>query len=79
MTKDSEPNSSYWYTITEFVLHFSIPVPGKILITPGGNPAFTESSANLRAVNGDTCAGFMTTVLPAARQAAIFHDSIIRG
>ena len=57
----------------------SVPVPGKMLMTPGGNPAFTDSSANFRAVSGDTWAGFMTTVFPAARHAAIFQDSIIRG
>jgi hypothetical protein len=33
----------------------------------------------LRAVRGDTWAGLMTTVLPAAKQAAIFHESIISG
>lgn len=42
-------------------------------------PAFTDSSANLSAVRGDTWAGLMTTVLPAARQAAIFQDNIIKG
>ena len=30
------------------------PGPGSILITPGGNPAFTTSSANFRAVSGVT-------------------------
>jgi hypothetical protein len=30
------------------------PGPGKILITPGGKPALTASSANFRAVNGVT-------------------------
>lgn len=48
-------------------------------MTPGGMPALTDSSANFKAVRGETCAGFMTTVLPAARHAAIFHDNIIRG
>mmetsp|Transcript_39544 Transcript_39544/g.99691 ORF Transcript_39544/g.99691 Transcript_39544/m.99691 type:complete len:322 (-) Transcript_39544:1907-2872(-) len=55
------------------------PEPGRMFTTPGGMPAFTVSSANFSAVNGDTCAGFMTHVLPAARHAAIFHESIIRG
>lgn len=50
-----------------------------MLMTPGGMPALTESSANLSAVRGDTWAGFMTTVFPAARQAAIFQDNIMRG
>lgn len=31
-----------------------LPDPGKMLITPLGNPAFAESSANLSAVNGVT-------------------------
>jgi hypothetical protein len=30
-------------------------------------------------VRGDTWAGLMTTVLPAAKHAAIFHDSINSG
>ena len=30
------------------------PVPGRTLITPGGIPAFRDSSANFSAVNGDT-------------------------
>ena len=30
------------------------PGPGSILITPGGNPALTTSSANFRAVSGVT-------------------------
>ena len=29
-----------------------LPFPGRILITPLGNPARTDNSANLRAVNG---------------------------
>ena len=32
-----------------------LPVPGRTLITPGGNPASTVSSANFNAVNGETC------------------------
>ena len=31
-----------------------IPDPGKMLITPGGKPAWTVNSANLRAVRGVT-------------------------
>lgn len=56
-----------------------LPEPGRTLMTPGGSPAFAASSANFKAVSGDTWAGLMTTVLPAARQGAIFHDSIISG
>ena len=33
----------------------SAPDPGKILMTPLGNPALAESSANFRAVIGVTC------------------------
>ena len=33
---------------------FSLPDPGKMLMTPLGNPALAESSANLRAVRGVT-------------------------
>lgn len=32
----------------------TVPEPGKILITPLGNPAFTESSPNFKAVSGVT-------------------------
>ena len=42
----------------------TLPDPGSTLITPGGIPAFADSSANLMAVRGDTWAGFITTVLP---------------
>ena len=31
-----------------------LPVPGSTLITPGGNPASTVSSANFKAVRGET-------------------------
>ena len=56
-----------------------LPDPVTTLMTPGGIPAICDNSANLRAVSGQTWAGLMTTVLPAARQAAIFQDSIISG
>ena len=57
----------------------TLPDPVTTLMTPGGIPATCDSSANLRAVSGQTWAGLMTTVLPAARQAAIFQESIISG
>ena len=50
-----------------------------MLMTPAGIPALAASSANFNAVKGHTSAGLWTTVLPAAKQAAIFHDSIISG
>ena len=55
------------------------PDPVTTLMTPGGMPALCDNSANLRAVRGHTAAGLMTTVLPAAKQAAIFQESIIKG
>lgn len=55
------------------------PDPVSTLMTPGGIPALWDNSANLRAVRGHTAAGLMTTVLPAAKQAAIFQESIIKG
>lgn len=57
----------------------SEPDPGRMLTTPLGMPAFRVSSANFKAVSGVTWAGLITTVFPAARQAAVFQDSIIRG
>ena len=48
-------------------------------MTPAGIPALAANSANFNAVSGHTSAGLWTTVLPAARQAAIFHDNIING
>ncbi len=48
------------------------PDPGRTFTTPGGIPALLVSSANLSAVSGLTWAGLITTVLPAARQAAIW-------
>lgn len=56
-----------------------IPLPVTMLMTPGGMPARAASSANFKAVNGHTSAGLWTTVFPAAKQAAIFHESIING
>ena len=57
----------------------TLPDPVTTLMTPGGIPAICDNSANLRAVSGQTWAGLVTTVLPAARQAAIFQESIISG
>lgn len=56
-----------------------LPPPGRILMTPEGNPAYTLNSANFSAVRGHTWAGFKTTVFPAAKQAAIFQATIMRG
>lgn len=67
-----EPSNIVFWTMI-------LPVPVTTFMTPGGMPALADNSANFRAVRGLTWAGFMTTVLPAARHAAIFQDSIIRG
>lgn len=48
-------------------------------MTPAGNPASIDNSANFKAVRDDISVGFITTVLPAAKHAAIFHDNIING
>lgn len=56
-----------------------LPEPGSTLMTPAGNPERATSSQNLSEVSGVTWAGFSTTVLPAAMQAAIFQASIIKG
>lgn len=42
-------------------------------------PAHALQARGPRAVPAPTWAGLITTVLPAARQAAVFQDSIIRG
>ena len=55
------------------------PGPVTTLKTPSGNPASWVSSANLSAVSGVRDAGLSTTVLPAARAGAIFHDESRNG
>ena len=45
--------------------------------TPGRGKYFIEILTNIFVIL--TWAGLITTVFPAARQAAIFHESIIRG
>ena len=47
--------------------------------TPSGNPASAHNWANSSAVSGVVSAGLSTTVFPAARAGAIFHDNIIIG
>ena len=44
-----------------------------MLTTPGGMPASTMSSATRSELSGVSSAGFMTTVLPAARAGPIFQ------
>ena len=46
-----------------------------MLITPGGMPASSDSSASRFAVSGVSSLGFATQVLPAAMAGAIFHES----
>ena len=55
------------------------PRPVTMLMTPGGNPAFTKRDPNKRAVKGVCSAGFKITVQPAARAGATFHAIISRG
>ena len=55
------------------------PGPVTTLNTPSGRPASRVRSANLSAVSGVSDAGLSTTVLPAARAGAIFHDASRNG
>jgi len=50
-----------------------------ILITPNGNPAFTNNYPKSRAVIGVCSAGFRTTVHPAANAGATFQAIISKG
>ncbi len=68
-------STSSWATIARPVS----PAPVTMLTTPGGRSACWQISANSSAVSGVVSAGFSTTVLPAARAGAIFHDSISSG
>ena len=57
----------------------SAPKPVTTLTTPGGNPASANSSAN-SSMDADVCSdGLTTTVLPAARAGASFHEASKRG
>src|SRR6516225_7733420 len=47
--------------------------PVMALITPGGNPAWANSSANRRVDTGECSEGLTTTGQPAARAGAIFQ------
>ena len=51
------------------------PVPKTKLTTPGGNSAWTISSASLKAVKEVTSEGLATHVFPNAIAGAIFHVS----
>ena len=51
------------------------PRPWTMLITPGGMPASSESSARRLAVSGVSSLGLATHAFPAAIAGAIFHDS----
>ena len=50
-----------------------------MLTTPGGSPAWRQTSAKSSAVSGVVCDGFSTTVLPQASAGAIFQASISSG
>lgn len=45
------------YTSNTTMHEVSSPFPGRTLMTPGGNPALADSSANFMAVRGVTCEG----------------------
>src|SRR5690625_1704028 len=53
--------------------------PTTILITPLGKPACSANSTNLRAVNGVSLEGLITTVQPAARAGPILRVNIAAG
>ena len=50
-----------------------------MLMTPGGMPASSDSSARRFAVSGVSSLGLATQVFPAAMAGAIFHDSRYSG
>lgn len=45
------------HTLNTAMHKVSSPFPGRTLMTPGGNPALADSSANFMAVRGVTCEG----------------------
>jgi len=55
------------------------PGPTTMLRTPGGSPAFSNSSTRMRAIPGVSSAGLKTTVLPATSAGAIFQHGIDQG
>ena len=57
----------------------AVPMPGTTLSAPGGRPASTTRSPSSRAVSGVSCAGFKTTVHPAASAGAIFQEARLSG
>ena len=55
------------------------PGPGTTFRAPAGKPASMASSPSISAVSGVSCAGFRTTVHPAARAGATFHVARLSG
>jgi len=55
------------------------PKPVTIFTTPGGNPASTTNSANLKIDKGVYSAGFKTTVFPQQSEGANFQTAISIG
>lgn len=53
--------------------------PTTTLMTPLGRPASLKSLVMYMAVKGVSSEGLITTVLPAARAGAIFHENMRRG
>src|SRR2546423_6541776 len=69
-------STSGWRTSTAPAV---APGPGTTLRAPGGSPAATAISPSSRAVRGVSCAGFKTTVHPAASAGATFHEARFSG
>ncbi len=57
----------------------SPPKPVTMFTTPGGKPAFSNSSPKAKAETEENSEGFQTIVLPAARAGASFHVASISG
>src|SRR5574342_1102837 len=55
------------------------PGPGTTFKAPAGSPAATAISPNSSAVSGVSCAGFNTTVQPAASAGATFQVARLSG
>ena len=55
------------------------PSPSTMLTAPSGTPASANSATSVNDVSGVTSLGLITTVLPAARAGATFHDSCRSG
>ena len=57
----------------------TLPGPATTFSTPSGTPASRAMRSSSRAVSGVSSAGLSTTVLPAARAGATFHEAMTSG